>query len=143
MSFYRNSPKLAKTHRNSSKLAKTHRNSPRKPPKLAETHLNSPKLTETHRNSPKLTETHHRNTYPNSNSSRGIFISATTPSCKIWKVVVRLRSWVDGFRENLAKISPQQKLSVEKVMVALKGRSSLKQYLRNKVGIQTMGPSWL
>ena len=49
-------------------------------------------------------------------------------SDKIWKI----RSWVDGFRENLNKIPPQQKQSVDEVMVAFKGRSGLKQYLRNK-----------
>lgn len=47
---------------------------------------------------------------------------------RIWKV----RTWVEGFRESLTKITPQQKQSVDEVMVAFKGRSGLKQYLRNK-----------
>ncbi|GFN83839.1 PiggyBac transposable element-derived protein 3 [Plakobranchus ocellatus] len=47
---------------------------------------------------------------------------------KIWKV----RSWVEGFRGNLEKIPPAQNQSVDEIMVAFKGRSGIKQYLRNK-----------
>lgn len=46
----------------------------------------------------------------------------------MWKV----RCWVEGLRENLTKITPLQNQSVDKVIVAFKGRSGLKQYLRNK-----------
>ncbi|XP_064614532.1 piggyBac transposable element-derived protein 2-like [Liolophura sinensis] len=47
---------------------------------------------------------------------------------RVWKV----RPWLGMLRTNLEKIIPLQDQSVDEIMVAFKGRSGLKQYIRNK-----------
>lgn len=47
---------------------------------------------------------------------------------KLWKI----RPWMDGFQKGLDKIPPEEHNSVDEIMIAFKGHSSLKQYIRNK-----------
>ena len=47
---------------------------------------------------------------------------------KIWK----LRQWLNDFRDNLKKIPAEEHNSVDEIMVAFKGKSALKQYIRGK-----------
>ena len=52
----------------------------------------------------------------------------TKDSDHVWKV----RPWISGLRDNFLKVSPEEFHSVEKIMIAFKGRSLLRQYLPNK-----------
>ena len=47
---------------------------------------------------------------------------------KAWKV----RPWIDKLQNNLKTLVPSEHQSIDEVMIAFKGRSSLKQYMRNK-----------
>ena len=47
---------------------------------------------------------------------------------RVWKI----RSWIAQLQQNLEKIPPGEHQSVDEIMVAFKGKSTLKQYIRNK-----------
>ena len=47
---------------------------------------------------------------------------------RIWKK----RSWIAQLQHNVEKIPPGEHQSVDEIMVAFKGKSTLKQYIRNK-----------
>ena len=47
---------------------------------------------------------------------------------RIWKI----RSWIAQLPQNLERIPPGEHQSVDEIMVAFKGKSTLKQYIRNK-----------
>ena len=47
---------------------------------------------------------------------------------KLW----RLRPWLDSLQNSLKKLPQEEHSSVDEVMVPFKGRSSVKQYMRNK-----------
>ena len=44
----------------------------------------------------------------------------------------KIRPFLREIRKNLEKIIPEEKQSIDEVMVAFKGRSGLKQYIRSK-----------
>ena len=44
----------------------------------------------------------------------------------------KIRPWLESLQQNFLKVSIEQFNSVGKIMVSLKGRSYLRQYLRNK-----------
>ena len=47
---------------------------------------------------------------------------------RMWK----LRPWLNGLKQSMAKIQPERHDSVDEIMVPFKGRSVLKQYIRGK-----------
>ncbi|GFN75347.1 hypothetical protein PoB_000185300 [Plakobranchus ocellatus] len=47
---------------------------------------------------------------------------------RVWKI----QPWLNSLRNNLGKLCPTERQSVDEVMVAFKGRCKVKQYIRNK-----------